>query len=1352
MRAITTIFAFIFLSLSNIAAQSLETANVRSAASNSIPSDNTLRYYRLAIPVTHSAYVEDLNEDYNNVLQFWRECEDFVNEMFAPLGFCFNVIEDQRLIKSDYFPNEDSESFIYTLQSNGTSNTNDLIGEDSYDVGMWVHHREVELDNSGLSAEGGVYSSIAKGSGYSKTDKWVVAHELGHMFGAPHTTTGEGSLMDSGGDDFFSYPSIKKIRELAVEKGAGSANNAIKVSNNAPVFINGSMNDSYKIPQGACMAIPVYVNDADNDILTYSAIGCSSSTVGNIVEGGVMPHFASVIPQKNNIIDYRPKFTADIFYDNFYYEQDGTNIPAMNAGSYNLAILVNDVPASTEYDYLTANPFYSDYAVWDATVQIVGGTAFNASMSPAKDCYSAGEQVTIIWGVNNDYFTTDSRLRITMSTDYGKTFNYILADTVPALDGNEVVTLPNVNVENINVDFKTATRSMRGGIIRVEEVGGVAYTLTTLSPENGGGFNINGGGSTPEPVQYIVTTKANPAEGGTAQISTGSNQSSTSATVTNGTSVTLYAVANTGYRFVSWTNGANTISNEAATNVTITANSEFVANFEKENTTIGYPAPTGTTYTNNYLTSITTTGGDTNVSYSTSAHPEQLLVVVPGKVQIEKGESFTINLVANSLGAGDATTTYEDMRYNHASLFTDFDQDYKFQETAAQTWGDNPPAHNIYGNYDYVMNITHTITVPDDAPTGESHIRMIYTNAWKTFPVNGTATLDKGIVYDIIVDVIEKVDISVSASEGGSVTINGESTNTKEVTKGTNITLAANSNDGYSFCGWYDGEDMVSDENPYTFTATSDIAYTAHFAQDGIFPDGAYKIHWQQNGRGYLAYHTSYPAEAKLADVTLGNYGNSHFTSTSPEVDIIWYLITADDGNRYLFHAATGKFITAGTAEAGKNAKANVLSTTETLPIRIEENTAHSGYYVLMATVNGTDALLSSGCGTPSTSGSPVRWWYDNNNKDFMSDGGSPLTLIPVKDFVVEESIMAAVRAIINGTEESVLTTGYYRFKCIGGGKYLSSEVSASNGNRLVMDGKENIFYYNQSSLLSYAQGQYIGISQTANIYNVTLSDIATSPVATEVIPYAGVYYISLGGMNDYGNGIRYIYGNADEADSGTQDTGLPTNDGYKWAVEEITELPVEIGKTGWATIYAPVALELPIGVTAYYIENENIKEDYITLTAITDNVIPALTGVILYSNEAEGNGKSYDFTITESSATYDTNILEGSIAKEIIYSEAFVLSELNGLTGFYKAQMNLSDNKAFLNNCHKAYLPIAKITSADKSNGWHIIIDGENSTSIDEIHNDINDNEIYDLTGRRINTVYRKGIYISNGQKIYVH
>ena len=62
---------------------------------------------------------------------------------------------------------------------------------------------------------------------------------------------------------------------------------------------------------------------------------------------------------------------------------------------------------------------------------------------------------------------------------------------MPATDGSCAVVLPNVNVGSVDVDFVTATRSMRGGIIRVEEIGGVAYTLTTLSPENGGGFNIS---------------------------------------------------------------------------------------------------------------------------------------------------------------------------------------------------------------------------------------------------------------------------------------------------------------------------------------------------------------------------------------------------------------------------------------------------------------------------------------------------------------------------------------------------------------------------------------------------------------------------------------------------------------------------------------------------------------------------------------------------------------------------------------------------------------------------------------------------------------------------------------------
>ena len=58
-----------------------------------------------------------------------------------------------------------------------------------------------------------------KASGYAKTDKWVVAHEVGHLLGANHTPGGEGSLMDNMGG-FLSYPSIKRIRTACMQKNA----------------------------------------------------------------------------------------------------------------------------------------------------------------------------------------------------------------------------------------------------------------------------------------------------------------------------------------------------------------------------------------------------------------------------------------------------------------------------------------------------------------------------------------------------------------------------------------------------------------------------------------------------------------------------------------------------------------------------------------------------------------------------------------------------------------------------------------------------------------------------------------------------------------------------------------------------------------------------------------------------------------------------------------------------------------------------------------------------------------------------------------------------------------------------
>ena len=465
-------------------------ANSKTDETATLPGDGVLRFYRLAIPITESAFECDLDSDYDRALAFWQECEDFVNKVFVPLGFCFDVVEDERLFNLADLPINMYNGLPEI--GNGTILLDEAIGSSAYDVGMWVMHRDEFEENSGLSAVDGAYAASTKASGYAKTDKWVVAHELGHMFGAVHTPQGEGSLMDNIGE-FFSYPSIKAIRSRA-ENTASYKN--VEVANNAPQFDAAKMRSIYRIPQGAFLAIDVCATDKENHKLMYTAIGCNSSNVDKVQDSwdGVMPSFPSFAPQESNVISYSPIYTADIFYDDFFYQKDGTAIHEMEAGTYDLSILVNDVPNTAfSYDALLAAPFYSTYAIWEAKVEIVAGTAFSASLSQQKTSYTAGEEIEVKWEVNSNYFTKDSRLRITMSTDYGKTFKYVLADGVRALDGQCSVKLPGVNVGQVEVDFTTAKRMMNGGIIKIEEVDGVAFTLTSFDPMDGKSFVVTGG-------------------------------------------------------------------------------------------------------------------------------------------------------------------------------------------------------------------------------------------------------------------------------------------------------------------------------------------------------------------------------------------------------------------------------------------------------------------------------------------------------------------------------------------------------------------------------------------------------------------------------------------------------------------------------------------------------------------------------------------------------------------------------------------------------------------------------------------------------------------------------------------
>lgn len=486
--------------------------------------DGVMRYYRVALPVTYTCLQQSFGNDKNAVRDFWREAEDFLNQVYIPIGICMQVIQDDRLMMTK---TNVVDSSPYNATGWGTDLINEIVGEKAYDIGLWLSE-PADWDNSGVSILGGAYGTGTKAGGYSQPNIITVAHEMGHLFGAVHTHD-EGAMTEPGlgqsvmgygnPSDFLSLASMKAIFDMNKEKNAAYysdeartklvGNNAggnyvygIKPGNNkAPQIDVTKMSERYRVPQGGCFALPIFATDTDGDRITY---------VFQQYEDGASFHAYG--PSASSVIDFHPQYTM-FPYDDYLFIDDGTDLPQMPAGTYNFIAAVNDLPTSSQmnYDALVANPFCPKYSIFKTQIEIVAGTPFSATLSPNKTHYSAGESVQVKWGINSSLFDSNTRVRITMSDNFGKTYDHILAEGIPAKNGSCEVVLPLLSFGELNQTFGKGNRNVRPGIIRIEIEGGIAYTLTCTSPENSGaagGFTMSGG--TPTSIQrpHITTTDA----------------------------------------------------------------------------------------------------------------------------------------------------------------------------------------------------------------------------------------------------------------------------------------------------------------------------------------------------------------------------------------------------------------------------------------------------------------------------------------------------------------------------------------------------------------------------------------------------------------------------------------------------------------------------------------------------------------------------------------------------------------------------------------------------------------------------------------------------------------------------
>lgn len=206
------------------------------------------------------------------------------------------------------------------------------------------------------------------------------------------------------------------------------------------------------------------------------------------------------------------------------------------------------------------------------------------------------------------------------------------------------------------------------------------------------------------------------------------------------------------------------------------------------------------------------------------------------------------------------------------------------------------------------------------------------------------------------------------------------------------------------------------------------------------------------------------------------------------------------------------------------------------------------------------------------------------------------------------------------------------------------------------------------------------------------------------------------------------------------EETDYPA--GYKPALNAAQG--IEDGKY-IGTFSAPYTTVVPEGLAAYTV-NGQASEDgetvaTTTLLAEAGEAIPAGTGVILYGDITSA---TMEPATGETIATAEgTNLLEGTsagTATKPADGESYLLGMKNGVVAFYN--WTSGDLRA-----NKAYLHLAQPAAA---NGIRLRF-GE-STGIGAIvETDSAQAPLYDLSGRRVSTPAKGGIYIREGRKIII-
>ena len=311
-------------------------------------------------------------------------------------------------------------------------------------------------------------------------------------------------------------------------------------------------------------------------------------------------------------------------------------------------------------------------------------------------------------------------------------------------------------------------------------------------------------------------------------------------------------------------------------------------------------------------------------------------------------------------------------------------------------------------------------------------------------------------------------------------------------------------------------------------------------------------------------------------------------------------------------------------------------------------------------------------------------------------------------------------------------------------------------GNNLDGDGRRTltemtadkidyIFYYTPNKeMVGYKSGYgftygYCNTGKPEDGYNTFTFKTSSEP---------GKYLIkSETGGSTLGWGDRYLLVDGENQFTATNDWNKKL--AAAWTIEAVTELPVKLTTAknlteggAYGTIWCPVALEIPKGVTAYtgYVTSECV----LVLEAITGGVIPAETGVVLWNPDAtETYTQNLKITEAEATGVSNDNKFVGWVMTKV---------NPNTVDGDYYSLTKKNERMAFYRYVGKNLQGFrARIQKSDAPQGANALtIRFNTTTGIEEVLSAFQNGTAYDLSGRRVATP-EKGLYIVNGRKVFI-